>query len=339
MRVIQNMYYDVNIFNITVLKLYFLVCLFIRKCFKYLMLLVLILLFFSTEAQNNNPVPDSGAYWTEISQAPFSDCNNYSYTINRDTAIKGVQYNVLWKTGIVAHYNQSFGCGQLKYTYSNYAGAYRSDTSGNRVYFIRPQDSIEVLLYDFSLQAGDTVKNIYRDAISDTDLVIRRVDTIHLNNTIYKKFIIDDCSSSPFPDTIYWIEGIGSNRGFLPDYRCFNFGGITALECFNRGNTVIYNYNASSCNLITSIAKSKQDRFFKIYPNPAYGLVNMESKETIERVEIYNMQGQLVSSLDFERSRETQRMMQVQLPEEKGLYLVQIKTEDGQLYTEKVIRK
>jgi hypothetical protein len=70
----------------------------------------------------------------------------------------------------------------------------------------------------------------------------------------------------------------------------------------------------------------------KIYPNPTSGLINIESEENLNRIEIYNLQGQKVMEVGPAES-------QFELPQESGLYLVRVTTANGEVVNKKVLKR
>ena len=69
---------------------------------------------------------------------------------------------------------------------------------------------------------------------------------------------------------------------------------------------------------------------FSVYPNPSNGIINIESKETIETIDILSLEGRKIKSCN-----ETK----IDLSElSNGIYLMQIKTIDGKFGTKKIIK-
>jgi hypothetical protein len=70
---------------------------------------------------------------------------------------------------------------------------------------------------------------------------------------------------------------------------------------------------------------------FKIYPNPVQDLLTIQSNSEIEKIEIYSLEGKLVL-------QSTQNLFNVQSLE-NGIYLLKIKTINGEISTKKFIKK
>ncbi len=70
----------------------------------------------------------------------------------------------------------------------------------------------------------------------------------------------------------------------------------------------------------------------EIYPNPNEGVLYISSKEQLSSVSIYSLNGKLIEEF---RQLEQNR---IELPEQKGFYLLRIQTESGEMIQKKVIR-
>jgi len=73
----------------------------------------------------------------------------------------------------------------------------------------------------------------------------------------------------------------------------------------------------------------------KIYPNPSKnGLINIESAEIFNRIEIFNLSGQRLQTI----SKPTEKPLTLDLANQgKGLYLLKAITDSGQIYSSKII--
>ena len=71
---------------------------------------------------------------------------------------------------------------------------------------------------------------------------------------------------------------------------------------------------------------------FSIYPSPTTGALNIESESTITQIEIYNQLGQLVTSNSNQNTIDISSV-------NTGLYFVKLKDDNGNVTTQKVIKK
>ena len=104
----------------------------------------------------------------------------------------------------------------------------------------------EYLVYDFSVQIGDTLDVLINAWGDDTQKCLvhnvsideennRTIITLHVYHEYRKEFINDDYS------TIKWIEGIGSENGFFEGVEKFvDGGGAKHLFCAYQGDELKY---------------------------------------------------------------------------------------------------
>ncbi len=70
-----------------------------------------------------------------------------------------------------------------------------------------------------------------------------------------------------------------------------------------------------------------------MYPNPSHGALSIESQHAIQAIHIYTLGGKLLST----QSGYGQNSIQIQLNQARGIYYVNIRFEDGQSHTDKVL--
>src|SRR6056297_3664257 len=111
------------------------------------------------------PFPDSNAIWSEVYRAPVSENYEKDYHVlalfNEDTVINSIEYHKLFRLYDTV----------LNREKAEYLGGIRED-SLNRVYYkglnlyedylyMDTNQTGEVLLYDFSLEIGDTLYDAF----------------------------------------------------------------------------------------------------------------------------------------------------------------------------------
>jgi hypothetical protein len=86
---------------------------------------------------------------------------------------------------------------------------------------------------------------------------------------------------------------------------------------------------------VFTATKEIVDLFFKVYPNPASDFIKISSEQNIEKVQMINLSGQVVweGSNIFLNSKINISDM------DKGLYIINLVTEDGKVLTEKMIKE
>ena len=178
-------------------------------------------------------------------------------------------------------------------------GAYRNDD--NQVYYCKWNGSSyddEFLLYDYDLEVGD----FFHDD-DDHPMQVTEVTTItDLNGVSRKKITF---SFSGLTDvTEFWIEGVGSNRGFMhvgqweADHD--SEGEMYHLLCYHVDDDVIYvNPEYNDCDL-DDIEENTVENSISIYPNPAKDVIKIltDNNLNITNVEILDLTGRTVLSTD-----------------------------------------
>ena len=274
------------------------------KTFLAITVFCLLLSFvFVTQAQQYNyiPFPDSNAVWSEVYWKPVSEpCPRWVYNkyalFNEDTIINGIKYHKLYHTNNTEITVENSVC----------IGGIRED-SLKRVYvnssiFQVVPEIKEVLLYDFSLNEGDTLFNEYSSEICTNCFgifeVVSNIDTIKINNK-YKKVITFNN-----PNKVTWIEGIGNLQGLLqcwPDWPTNGMG--NDLVCMHQNDTLLYYYSGNQFvhydNCVPSFVIDDITLFanpdVKVYPNPVKGESVCFENLDFETLELFDIKGNLIN--------------------------------------------
>ncbi len=235
---------------------------------------------------------------------PVGDFHEHHYQREAVT-IGGIEYNTI--------YVQSEPNG-------NYLdGAYRNED--NQVYYCKWNGTSyddEVLLYDYDLEEGD----FFHDD-SDHPMLVTEVSTItDLNGVARKKITFSFIGLTDV--TEFWIEGVGSNRGFMhvgmweADHE--SEGEMYHLLCYHVNNDVIFvNPEYNDCDMPYNVEENIVKNDISIYPNPANEVVNILNNNNlnITNVEIIDLVGRTILN-----SEKAENINISELPE--GQYFVRI---------------
>jgi len=298
--------------------------------------LLLIIATFSTltiSAQTSvyHPFPESNACWNI--QYVLSQCwmgtsdENYSIIISGDTNINSLNYHKL-TTPYVQFYTYG-SCTQQNFP--GYKGAIRQDTANRKVFFVPPSDSAEQLLYDFTMQVGDTVKGYTQNFIltSVPDIVLS-VDSVLVGNDFHKRWKINA------EYLIYLIEGVGSTFGLIEPSpgSAIDVPGYHIL-CFQQNGMTLFPDTTDNCQIITSInsneAKSDQ---IKVFPNPSNGLFTVEFDQpvNISEVQVADMLGNIV----YQENTNNKKQIHIDnLP--SGIYILTVIDKDKKKINKKIV--
>jgi len=258
---------------------------------KLLVLIFVLVAVTSVTAQNYFPMPDSNAVW----RTNWSNlgCTNlglpgsmYQYLLTGDTIINNQNYVKIERTGFISPYCPPYSYGRQ---IIGYQGAYRNDVAEKKVYYVFPDSTNEILLYDFSLAVGDTIKGYFAtpNVTICQDLKVSSVDTIVLNNQQRRRLNVTGsfCGYD-------FIEGIGSTHGLLESPQTMEEAG--ELICFTQNDTLIYLSNPfETCEIISSSEEFVKPDNIKIHPNPVKGsfTITISHIENPVTIEIYDLMG------------------------------------------------
>lgn len=308
---------------------------------KTAFLLILVLLFpFASKEQTYTPFPDSSALWQEV-LLPYPPgpmpayLEHIHYTVSGDTLINSTLYKKLFKTD----YNPL--CFQ-NFTGPYFFGGIRNDSNERKVYYYDVSTSEEWLLYDFTLNVGDTVPPTYNN-VSYPELYVESIDSVLIGSDFRKRFIYSQETYQP----IQVIEGIGAESGLL-GYMVF-FESINYLRCFHQNDSLLWiNPRADSCNLETDTClaisvpeRIPDNRLMLIYPNPASDHIYLHLYPEILRpsadirIEIYNSFGEKLAENQVPK---WQYMFSFNVTGlSNGLYIIVLKINQRTLSTKKFL--
>ncbi|MEN9978479.1 MAG: hypothetical protein RLZZ569_1104 [Bacteroidota bacterium] len=190
-----------------------------------------------------------------------------------------------------------------------YHGAYRSEN--RKVYFVPKDSTNQYLLYDFSVDVGDTIPQVYfeyfyGDGMFLTDYVIDYIDTIIINGNPHKRINNN------------WVEGIGNLQGFLlePYFNISQY--LVELSCMSIDNALYYPMQGTDpCPMDLGVSDDLLNKLV-ISPNPATERIAITGIESEFEVIVRNIQGDKVLAQRMENNE----LEITQLA--AGMYLLQI---------------
>lgn len=285
------------------------------------------------------PFPTKNAIWSEyyFPGGEDEDGNYERFALNgEDTIINDIVYKKLY-----LFYDTVFNVNT-----ATYFGGIRED-SNKKVYFkceqilheLKPMTDLngfdEMILYDFSLNIGDTI-NSSKDTLNynwmyDDTLVIRNIDMVNIGGKLRKQFQFENYF------WVNWIEGIGNTDGLLFASGDLPFNGLSgSLICFKQNNEVLY-LNGNECMpLITGIqSNNSEQQSFSIYPNPATQNINIIFSTTVSgKFNVYSANGKLVYSTQLTKVNETGLLLPCL---NSGLYYATLTTSSSRFYSKLII--
>jgi hypothetical protein len=191
-----------------------------------------------TQAQTYLPLPKNTGRWLETIYSPMGPAYNKSYTIfQKDTTTYSLAGHPYRKFEQIA--DTFYNTAQLQ------SAAYLFDDSTNQRIYAYTLGN-EILLYDFSKNVGDTIRNLYCAPGSTTAAVVDSINIQNFHGINRQVFYLSDTASSPQQSV--WIEGIGSEDGLLKNVRwCQPPDPVHELICVHQQQTQLY---GSTCDFI-----------------------------------------------------------------------------------------
>jgi hypothetical protein len=181
-------------------------------------------------------------------------------------------------------------------------GFLRDDTLNKKVYGFTTDTTSEQLLYDFSLNVGDTtsVFSFMWGTYGYAYVKVSAIDSILILGQYRKRLAIVDLDGNSQPLPEYWIEGIGSTFGLfksgITGHPPNSWGGlgVPQLACFQQNDSLLYhNPNVSSCYTSVGSPSLTKSNSVQIFPNPTKDKIYFSNLSSINRVCLYNNLGQL----------------------------------------------
>lgn len=233
-------------------------------------------------------------------------------------------------------------CG-LSYSFttlpSGFTGYFRSDSL--RAYFRRTQncEDKEYLLYDFSMDIGDTAYVGFElwgsGQQEDTaGFKLISIDTITQFGTPRRRFNMlhgfPSYGINEFYRPMAWLEGIGSDNDPFYPFLCLWDGcesSYTTL-CYDSVGTQLYQepYYGVCDTTMVGIKEMESNLDISISPNPFTHSFRISSETQIRDVEVYSILGEMIGR--FEGKEDA---LAIELPQHlsAGMYVVHIRTNQG----------
>lgn len=254
----------------------------------------------AVSAQEYHPIIEDDKVWLEAAYVGTNMClydEIYQLRFGGDTLIGDHTYRKILKRTFnqisAGPYCPPFEASEEEELLSHFF--MREDTAAQRVYLWHVDindypGGQEILMYDFTLEVGDTIP------VSDyftpgPPLVVSAVSEITLANGETRKYF--ETSGEPGA----YIEGVGGESGlFQPLVEGIGFW--WSVLCLKQDEEIIYSHSGSSseCNMMTAVDVIPAAAF-NLYPNPNDGTFSFEidhaTGEPLQLV-IFNAMGQQV---------------------------------------------
>lgn len=290
----------------------------------YIFLILLISSY--TNAQDYNSLLDHESEWHITSCT--SSCTNDIYYTDGDTVYNNFNYSIL--NGF--HYiSRTFWL--------------REDLSEKKIYlsYDNGKSRTEQLLYDFSLQIGDTILLSNPITPFPSNGGFYSVDSIVsqnlLDNKSHKFFYLSPTPSNVSTNELpVWVEGIGgltliNGPGGTPDVN-----NVGKLSCYFNDGFLSYSQldSLDRCTVkyVTGLAEIPKYTS-SIYPTIFESILTLEDVSEISEVVIYSLSGEEV----YRRKLNHQPYENLELSHlEKGLYLIRLYYQNLPIISKKIVK-
>lgn len=298
-----------------------------KKCF------LLALLFISLAIKGYGqyvPMLNDSAVWRQALRVCHNNglttwcdewiCSDFSF--NGDTTIESYTYkkvdDIMQEWYSYAYVREDSGKVFMRYQNEISFPYYAPSFSGPEKFL----DTTEFVLYDFTLNLGDTFTtrvhkgyvNVYLGEAGDTteylqSFLLSDIDTVVLSNAeSRRRFRFTTLDNTGWQDVqhywgvdLEWIEGIGSTNTFF-----YNETGLYS-DCgydLNNLQSKIANYTLNdtllwgvpNCQFPTSVNEVIAPEKMEVYPNPTTGIITIQGIKENADYSIYNVVGKLVKA-------------------------------------------
>lgn len=289
------------------------------------LLLITALIAIPLFSQNYTPLLDEVDEW-HFTTCYFG-CHTDVYYTDGDTLVDGKQYKIL-----------------DGYHYISRTFLLREDIQEKKVYLnlVLNSGNKEYLLYDFSLNVGDSIQmqNPITPFPRDGGFFI--LDSIVgkplVNGNIYDFFYFSPSPSNTIStwDAV-WVEGVGSLSIVTAPGGDPDFFGVGEVSCFFKGNDLFYTNLEilDECNSVLSAkSKSSMEEMVLFKPNPGTRHY-ITHAEQIGQVNIFSLQGKKVMSV----IPDGKALLTLDLYDLKqGIYFIVVLNSSGEKRVFKVLR-
>jgi hypothetical protein len=298
---------------------------------KQLLLTLLLQGFFIGIAvcQTYNPLIRPNTFWNENFGDGMQFCRatgGERLYFQGDTMINGFQYEILRGHPLYSlstPYCPPYAADFSTSTIVNYM---REDTATKQVFvytddFNGNHPSGGYLLFDFSLNVGDTING----------MIVNTIDSVTLLDGATRKRWNFDPSGN-----FFYIEGIGGKQGMYHPFQRVGLGYWTEPLCISENGSEIY---GDRCNdNVLSVKEPPPTVSFEIYPNPAQDGITVELPSDFNHqsaiISIFNAQGQV---LQEQKSIVDNTVILSLLDYPAGMYFIQVRDEDKIIGIEKFV--
>lgn len=286
-------------------------------------------------AQTYSPLAVENRFWIlkkyDLAEVAPGALSGFMYAVDGDTVVNEQSYKKMYKYDLAgSHPCETGPCFSFEIPYritgQELYALLREDLE-NRIIYAIPFgngefcEPAEHVLFDFSLQPGDSLNDCSTQAIWGNGLVDTiRTETIYENErrTIYTTGVMTYLGLPPYGEV-----RISEGFGFV------NHGPFH----FSENRAEMYDFcegTLESCNITYTGIQTIEKQPFITAPNPTTGVFTIHSELAIESLGLYDLSGRLLLK---ENSKEVNMTGFA-----AGVYILKITDKQGKVYSEKIIK-
>ncbi len=241
-----------------------------------------------------HPFPEGNAIWNvyhsfHCSTAPPPNAfEYYTYYFGGDTTIGSFNYHKIMST-VGYQYSTCMS------TLTGFQGLIRQDTVAKKVYFIDRISMLEEVLYDFTLNVGDTFpNNTWYCSFGDS---VTSIDSVLIGSSYRKQWNFRYSASI--------VEGIGSTGDMMRVCSPVMYQDFWHLRCFSQNGQQLYPDTLDVCQALVGIDRNVYDPINVItFPNPFRDQSVFYFNNDDHRIfllDVYDVNGRIVHSQNISK--------------------------------------
>ena len=281
----------------------------------------------SITAQEYVPLLDSYNEW-KLSTCYFG-CITDTYYTNGDTLVDGTSYKVL-----------------DGYHYISRSFLLREDVVEKKVYtkIYLPSEEVNYLLYDFSLEVGDSFEMFNpatpfprEGGMFDLDSIINR--TLVDGNNYRHFYFSPSAGNTVSTENAVWIEGIGSLSILTAPGGAPNINEVGHLSCFYKSGTHVYENldSITKCERAILSVHDIKEGLWNVNIYTSEDAVEIINASDVVQVTVYSISGSSIAKLNNPTNAANFSFPTSNLSE--GLYILKMDGAQGSTKTFKFLVK
>lgn len=300
-------------------------------------ILILLLIPFYSFAQQSFPLIKDDGIWRVVNGGIVTPPDPWwmiksQYLMKGDTIINNTTYKKIYKCDYSPSINNKV-----------YIAGIREDSSGKvymqadsnlQLYSSSINAGQEYLLYDFSLNIGDT---IILNSVIDSINIVNVIDSVLVGSEYRKRWNFNTIGGFPRQ----WIEGIGDYHGLFYSLQSM-FENYQHISCYEDNNVFWLSPELStdcfSVSMENVIKRTTSE--VSIYPNPVGDFINLQIKDNNilkPELKIFDITGNLIKR-DYLKPFADEYSLDISSLN-SGMYFIKIVSSEQVISAKKFIKK